>query len=85
MANVIIRKIFLTGSFQPLTSERLVGNFMFRASANSSAIALQTDDASDEVPIARSETFTLERVNLQDIRAKGALGDYLIVIGATAK
>lgn len=85
MANVIIRRVNLTNIFQPLSSQRLVGNFTIRASGSSDSIALQTDNGLGEVPIGRSESFTLKRVNLQDIQAKGSIGDFFTIIGATAK
>jgi len=85
VANVIIRKFTMSITFQPLTSERLVGNFTLRVPAESSDIFLQTDDKTDEVPLGRGEIVTLERVNLQDIYIKGSPTDVLYVIGATTK
>lgn len=85
MANVIIRKIQMSITFQPLSAQRLIGNFTLRVPAESSDIVVQTDDKTDEVPLGRGDVVTLERVNLQDISIKGAPTDVLYVIGATAK
>jgi len=85
VANVIIRNFQTSVTFQPLSDQRLVGNFTLRVPAESSDMFLQTDDKTDEVPLGRGDVITLERINLQDIYIKGAPTDVLYVIGATTK
>jgi len=81
MNTPLIRKIDLGVTFQPLAAERTVGNFTFRATGN--AVTLLGDDGITEVLVAKSQQFTLEGVDLADIQAKGTVGDYFTVIGAT--
>ncbi|MCI0364942.1 MAG: hypothetical protein L0219_13775 [Phycisphaerales bacterium] len=84
MKNLIIRKISMTGSFAPLASSPSIGSFTLRAgSSGAGAVLLKADDASQDVNFDRGVQFVFERVNLADIQAKGALGDYILVLGAT--
>lgn len=82
--NPIIRKVNLTGLFQPLAAEPAIGRFTFRVPSDASgAVALLGDDRTTEVPLARGQQFTLDGVDLAEIEAKGSLGDYLVVIGSS--
>jgi hypothetical protein len=84
MKNVIIRKINMTGSFAPLASTPTIGSFTLRAgSSGTGAILLRADDASQDVNFDRGSQFTLDRVNLASIQAKGNIGDFILVLGAT--
>jgi hypothetical protein len=86
VSNLIIRKIDLSPTFQPLTASRTIGSFTFIVPGTSSGnVRILSDDNSTEVPLSRNDQFTLERVDLNRMIAKGDLGDSLIVIGATAK
>ena len=82
MNTPIIRRINLPATFQPLTSERLVGTFTIRNPSADNAVLL-CDDGATELPMDRGQQFTLEGVDLSHIRAKGGLGDFLMVTGAT--
>jgi len=82
MNTPIIRKITLGAVFQPLTSQPTVGTFTIRNPSAGNAVLL-SDDGSTELALDRGQEFTLEGVDLSEIRAKGGLGDFLIVIGAT--
>jgi len=83
MGNPIIRRVNLGSNFAPLASQRTIGTFSVRVPANASAIVLLCDDGLTQLPLDRSQQFTFEGVNLAEIRAKGSLGDFLMVIGAT--
>lgn len=83
MGNPIIRRVNLSSTFEPLASERTIGNFAVRVPANASAIVLLCDDGLTQLPLDRSQQFSFEGVDLSEIRAKGTLGDFLMVIGAT--
>ncbi len=82
MSTPIIRKVNLGIAFQPLASERTVGTFTIRNPSAGNAVLL-SDDGSTELALDRGQQFTLEGVDLSEIRAKGGLGDFLMVIGAT--
>ena len=85
MANVIIRKVDLTLAYQALTPERTVGTFTIISPGTSNNIRLLTDDLSGEVSLGRGDKFTLERIDLSQIIARGDSGDFLIIIGATVR
>lgn len=79
----VIRTIALTLGYQPLASARTVGNFLFRAPASGAAFLL-SDDGVSEVPLDRSQEFTMNGVDLAQIKVRTtSLGDDFIVIGAT--
>ncbi len=82
MNTPIIRKVNLSGVFQPLAAERTVGTFTIRNPSADNAVLL-CDDGVTELPMDRSQQFTLEGVDLSHIQAKGGLGDFLMVTGAT--
>jgi hypothetical protein len=84
MRNLIIRKVNMMGSFAPLASAPTIGSFTLRAgSSGAGAIFLKADDGTQDVNFDRGVAFTLERVNLADIQARGSLGDFILVIGST--
>ncbi len=77
-----IRKITLGAFFQPLASERTVGTFTLRNPSSGNTVLL-CDDGVTELAMDRGQQFTLEGVDLAQIQAKGGLGDFLMVTGAT--
>ena len=83
MKNFIARKPLLTTTYAPLASTPTVGTFWFRCPALATGIFLRSDDGVTDVPLERSQQFTLEGVDLSTIYAKGAASDYLIIVGAT--
>lgn len=84
MRNVIIRKVNLSGVFQPLASTRTVGTFTLRSPTSGSGTSqLRGDDGVTSVPLDKGAQFVLERVDLANIYAKGGLGDFIVVVGAT--
>lgn len=84
MKNPILRRINVTGVWQPLAATRTVGSFTIRANSSAStALALRSDDGLAEVPLERGVSFHVEHVNLADIFAKGSLGDFIVVLGSS--
>jgi len=83
MKNVILRKPSLTSTYAPLASTPTVGTFWFRCPSLASGIFLRSDDGVMDVPLERSQQFTLEGIDLSTIYAKGGAGDYLIILGVT--
>ena len=84
MRNLIIRKINMTGSFAPLASAPTIGSFTLRAgSSGTGAILLKAVDGTQDVNFDRGVQFAVERVNLADIQAKGNIGDFILILGAT--
>ncbi|HRQ75588.1 MAG TPA: hypothetical protein PK098_06675 [Phycisphaerales bacterium] len=81
--NSIIRRVNLITTHRPLSTVSLIGNFTVRVPANATGIFLQTDDKVTEIALERSQQFTLEGVDLADISARGAVTDFLIVIGSS--
>ena len=66
MNTPIIRKINLSGAFQPLAAERTVGTFTIRNPSADNAVLL-CDDGVTELPMDRSQQFTLEGVDPRDV------------------
>jgi hypothetical protein len=84
MKNLIIRKVTLSSTYQPLASAPTRGTFTLRSpSAGSGTIQLRGDIGASDVPFERGAQVFLERVNLADIYAKGGVGDYVIVVGSS--
>jgi len=78
----IIRKINMSGLFMPLAAQRTVGSFTIR-NPSSTTCSLLCDDGVTELVLDRGQQFTLDGVDLSQIKAKGGLGDFLMVIGTT--
>ncbi len=83
MNNVIMRKIMVTGSYQPLVSDRLVGSVTISTPpTNAGDVFFKGDDGSD-VPWVPGEWHDFQRVNLAEIEIKGTPGDEVTVVGGT--
>ena len=83
MNNVVMRKIDVTGSYQPLASEALVVTVTISAQpTNSGPVYFKGDDGLD-VPWLPGEWHSLVRVNLSEIEVKGTPGDVVSVVGGT--
>jgi len=78
----IIRKINMSGLFMPLAAQRTVGSFTIR-NPSAGNVILQCDDGVTELALDRGQQFTLDGVDLSQIKAKGSLGDFLMVTGTT--
>jgi len=83
MNNVVMRKINVTGSYQPLVTGTLVASVTISAlPTNSGPVYFRGDDGLD-VPWLAGEWHEFKGVNLAEIRVKGAVGDAVTVVGGT--
>jgi hypothetical protein len=83
MNNVVMRKINVTGSYQPLVTTTLVASVTISAlPTNSGPVYFRGDDGLD-VPWLPGEWHEFQAVNLAEIRVKGAVGDAVTVVGGT--
>ncbi len=83
MNNMVMRKIAVTGTYQPLADRRLFASATLSCPpTNAEAVLFQGDDGSD-VPWVPGEWHEVRRVNLNEILVKGTPGDVVTVIGGT--
>jgi hypothetical protein len=83
MNNVVMRKVNVTGSYQPLVTGTLVASVTISAlPTNSGPVYFRGDDGLD-VPWLPGEWHEFQGVNLAEIRVKGAVGDAVTVVGGT--
>jgi len=83
MNNVVMRKINVAGSYQPLVTGTLVASVTISAlPTNSGPVYFRGDDGLD-VPWLPGEWHEFQVVNLAEIRVKGAVGDAVTVVGGT--
>ncbi|MFB3894444.1 MAG: hypothetical protein ACE15C_20780 [Phycisphaerae bacterium] len=83
MNNFVMRKINVTGSYQPLVSATLVASVSISAlPTNSGPVYFRGDDGLD-VPWLPGEWHEFQAVNLAEIRVKGTVGDAVTVVGGT--
>jgi hypothetical protein len=83
MNNVVMRKINVTGSYQPLAGGKLVASVTISAlPTNSGPVYFRGDDGLD-VPWLPGEWHEFRSVNLNGIVVKGAVGDAVTVVGGT--
>ena len=84
MNNALFRKIVVTAAYQPLSAKDVeVASVEISAlPSNAGAVFFLGDDGSD-VPWIPGEYHTLKRVNLAEIKVKGAPGDCLTLVGGS--
>ena len=83
MNNVVMRKINVTGSYQPLVNRKLVASVTISAlPTNAGPVYFRGDDGLD-VPWLAGEWHEFQAVNLGEILVKGAVGDAVTVVGGT--
>ncbi len=81
MNNTIMRKIDVTGTYQPLVADSLVATVTISCPpTNAAAVQFKGDDGSD-VPWLAGEWHTLHRVDLAEIQIKGTVGDVVSIVG----
>jgi len=83
MNNTIMRKLVLTGDYQPLATKRVVGSFNISAPPSNADDAIFLGDEGDDVPWVPGEWHTFRHVNLAEIQVKGTPGDVVTVVGGT--
>jgi len=83
MNNVIMRKVNVTATYQPLVAAPLMGTFTVSCPpANAAVVYFKGDDGSD-VPWVPGEWHTFERIDLAAIRVKGNDGDTVTIVGGS--
>jgi len=83
MNNVVMRKINITASYQPLATEQTIASVTISTPPDNVAdVFFQGDDGSD-VPWVPGEWHDLRSVDLSQIRVKGTAGDTVTVVGGT--
>jgi len=83
MNNVVMRKITVTETYQPLSETQLIASVTISAQpTNSGAVLFKGDDGTD-VPWLAGEWHALVRVDLSAIRVKGTPGDVVTVVGGS--
>ena len=81
--NVLMRKVVVTGAYQPLASETTVVTVTVSAlPSNAGTVYFKGDDGSD-VPWIPGEWHELRSVDLAEIEIKGTPGDVVTVVGGT--
>ena len=81
--NVLMRKIEVTASYQPLVSEPTVVTVTISSPpTNTGTVYFKGDDGSD-VPWVPGEWHDFQRVDLAEIEVKGAPGNTVTLVGGT--
>lgn len=83
MNNLIMRKIDVTGAYQPLSSTPLVGSFTISAVPTNAAEVLFLGDDGSDVPWLAGEWHAVNRVDLAEVQVKGTVGDIVTVVGGS--
>ncbi|MBE3097727.1 MAG: hypothetical protein IMZ44_11460 [Planctomycetes bacterium] len=83
MNNVLMRKVDVTESYQPLAAERTVVTVTISCPPGNAAVVYFKGDDGSDVPWLPSEWHTLVGVNLADIQVKGTDGDTVTLVGGT--
>ncbi len=84
MNNVVMRKIVVTASYQPLSikSREVASVEVSAPPTNTGAVFFRGDDGTD-VPWVPGEYHCFKRINLADIKVKGTPGDAVTIVGGT--
>ena len=83
MNNFVMRKIDVTGSYQPLVTDSLVATVTISCPpGNAEVVQFKGDDGSD-VPWVAGEWHELRSVDLAEIQVKGTPGDVVTIVGGT--
>jgi len=83
MHNVVMRKITVTGSYEPLVSASLVASVTISTPpTNAGNVLFKGDDGSD-VPWGPGEWHEFRSIDLAGIQVKGTPGDVVSVVGGT--
>ncbi|MCX5673937.1 MAG: hypothetical protein NTX87_02915 [Planctomycetota bacterium] len=83
MNNVLMRKVDVTESYQPLAVERTVVTVTISCPPGNGANVLFKGDDGSDVPWLPGEWHTLVGVNLADIQVKGTVGDCVTLVGGS--
>ena len=83
MNNILMRKIDVTDSYQPLASVRTVASVTISSPpTNAGNVLFKCPDGQD-VPWVPGEWHDFRSVNLAEIQIRGTVGDTLTIVGGT--
>jgi hypothetical protein len=83
MNSVIMRKIAVTASYQPLATGKLVASVTILAPpSNTATVSFKGDDGTD-VPWAPGQWHYFKSIDLGQIQIKGTVGNQVIIVGGT--
>ena len=83
MNNVIMRKINVTGSYQPLATVRTVVSVTISTQPTNAGPVLFKGDNGLDVPWLPGEWHEFRSVDLSAVQVKGTPGDVVTVVGGT--
>jgi hypothetical protein len=83
MNNIVLRKVILTGVYQPLVPQPLIASVEISALPSNTGPAFFLGEDGGDIPWIPGEYHGFKRVNLAEMLVKGTPGDVLTVIGGT--
>ena len=83
MNNIIMRKIDVTGSYQPLASASLVGSVTISTPPTNAANVLFKGDDGSDVPFVPGQWHEFRSIDLSAVQVKGTPGDVVTLVGGT--
>jgi hypothetical protein len=83
MNNVVMRKIAVTGNYQPLASGKLVASVSISIPPTNAANVLFKGDNGADVPWVPGEWHEFRSIDLSAVLVKGTVGDVVTVVGGT--
>jgi len=83
MHNVIMRKIDVTGEYQPLSAVMTVASVTISCPPGNAGVVLFACGDGQDVPWVAGEWHELQRINLSQLQVKGTPGDVVTVVGGT--
>jgi len=83
MHNIVMRKITVTGEYQPLASASLVASVTISTPPTNGANVLFKGDDGSDVPWVPGEWHALQSIDLAGIEVKGTPGDVVTVVGGS--
>jgi len=83
MHNIVMRKITVTGEYQPLVSASLVASVTISTPPTNSANVLFKGDDGSDVPWVPGEWHEFRSIELAGIQVKGTPGDVVTVVGGS--
>jgi len=83
MNNVVMRKIDVAGSYQPLVSAKLVASVTISCPPDNAGDVLFKCGDGEDVPWVPGEWHELRSANLAEIEVKGTSGDTVTLVGGT--
>jgi hypothetical protein len=83
MNNIVMRKVTVTASYQPLASGSLVASVSISTPpTNAGNVLFKGDDGAD-VPWVPGEWHEFRSIDLSAVLVKGTVGDVVTVVGGT--